>query len=263
MTPARFAGRVALVTGASSGIGAALAWELAREGAAVILAARRRDRLDALVAAIAAESGRALAVSCDVTRDGELERAVEAAREIFGRLDLAVANAGLVVTGELADLTLADWRRQFEVNVLGVVRTARAALAELSGTRGCLAVIGSASGHIARPGLGAYAASKFAVRGFCDSIRPELEARGVSVVLINPGRVATEIDGGAPRPAPFALTAEAAARRIARAIAARRREATISAPARLALLAHRHVPGAAAVLPRLARRLARARERQD
>lgn len=250
---ARFAGKVALVTGASSGIGAALAREFARQGAAVVLLARRADRIAALAAELTDAGGRALAVPCDVTRDGDLEQAVATAVAELGRLDVVVANAGFGVAGRFADLALADYRRQFETNVFGVLRTARATLAELTRTRGTLALVGSVAGYLSAPGSSAYAMSKAAVRSLAGALRGELAPRGVAVVLITPGFVDSEIrrvdnrgtfHPGAREPVPawLRMPAEAAARRIVRAIARRRREAVITVHGKVAVLLARHTP---------------------
>ena len=145
----RFADRVVLVTGASSGIGAELAREFAQEGADLVLTARRVPRLEEL-AEIRTLGRRALVVVCDVTQDGALERAVGQGTEAFGRLDVVVANAGFGVVGSFERLTLDDYRRQFETNVFGVLRTARAALPALRRSRGTLVIIGSVSGHVLR-----------------------------------------------------------------------------------------------------------------
>src|SRR3954468_5167452 len=163
------AGKVALITGASAGIGAALARELARDGADLVLAARREDRLRDLAREIEATGRNAIVVSCDVTRDGGVERAVAAAVERYGRLDIAIANAGFGVAGPVEALTLEDFRRQLETNVFGVLRTLYAALPELRKTRGQFVVVGSVAGHVPTPATSAYM-SKFAVRGFAESI---------------------------------------------------------------------------------------------
>src|SRR2546426_1088801 len=162
---ATFRGQAALTPGASSGIGEALAREFARRGAALVLAARRTDRLDRLVAELTAGGARAVAVRCDVTVDGEPEQAAAAARERFGRLDVVIANAGFGVVGPFALLTLDDYRRQFETNVFGVLRTLKATLADVRRTRGRIAVIGSVSGHIATPGSSPYATREVVVTG--------------------------------------------------------------------------------------------------
>ena len=134
----RFAGQVALITGASSGIGAALARELARQGADVALVARRADRLAVVAREIEDLGRRALVVTADVRVDGDVERAVTATQTTLGRLDVVVANAGFGVVGQVERLTLDDYRRQFETNVFGVLRTVQAALAPLRASRGRL-----------------------------------------------------------------------------------------------------------------------------
>ena len=248
-----FTGRIALVTGASSGIGAALARELARQGAAVVLFARREDRLREHAAAIARDGGRALVVAGDVTRRADLDRAVAAAHAGFGRLDVAVANAGFGVSGTLEGLSTDDYRRQFDVNVFGVLDTIYATLPDLVATGGTLAIVGSVVGHVAPPGNSPYTMSKFAVRALADALRPELAPRGVAVVQITPGFVASEIRlherPGRPRseardpvPAWLVMPAETAARKIARAIARRRRELVLTGHGKLALLLDRFAP---------------------
>ena len=247
------AGKVALVTGASAGIGAALARELARDGADLVLAARREDRLRDLAREIEAMGRRAVVVACDVSRDGELERAVAAAVERFGRLDIAVANAGFGVAGRLAELGLDDFRRQLETNVFGVLRTVYAALPELKKTRGQVVIIGSVAGHVPTPGTSAYATSKFAVRGLAESIHDELAADGVSVTLVSPGFVESEIrrvdnrgmlHEEAPDPIPgwLRMPTDRAARTIARAIRRRRREVIVTAHGKALVWLYRHAP---------------------
>ena len=190
---ATHAGKVALITGASAGIGAALARELARDGADLVLAARREDRLRDLAREIETTGRNAIVVGCDVTRDGDLERAVAAAVERYGRLDIAIANAGFGVVGPVEELRLDDFRRQLETNVLGVLRTLYASLPELRKTRGQFVIVGSVAGHVPTPATSAYCMSKFAVRGFAESIHDELAASGVSVTLVSPGFVDSDI----------------------------------------------------------------------
>jgi short-subunit dehydrogenase len=258
-----FDGQVALVTGASSGLGEALARELARRGADVALFARRGDRLDALASALRAGGRRALPITGDVTRDGDLERAVAQTVAELGRLDVLVANAGFGVVGGLETLALDDYRRQFETNVFGVLRTIYAGLAELSRTRGRLVIVGSVSGHVAVPGGSPYAMSKFALRALAEALDGELHGRGVSVTLASPGFVRTEfheVDNrgvrhpGARHPAPdlVRMPAARAARIIVRAIARRRREVVVTALARITVALHRLLPGVWAWLVRSA-----------
>ena len=136
---------------------------------------------------------RALVLACDVTRDGELERAVAQARDALGRIDVVVANAGFGVVGRVDRLTIEDYRRQFETNVFGVLRTIYATLDDLKRTRGRLAILGSVSGHLATPGGSPYAMSKFAVRALAEALRNELSPAGVAVTLLSPGFVESEI----------------------------------------------------------------------
>ncbi len=249
----RLTGKTVLITGASSGIGAALARECASRGASVALLARRAERLDALADEIRSGGGRAFPFVCDVTRDGDLERAVAASTAEFGGLDVVVANAGFGVAGRFAELALADYRRQFETNVFGVLLTARAALDELTRTRGVLAIIGSVAGYVAAPGASAYAMSKAAIRALAAALRGELAPRGIGVVLITPGFVASEfrqvdnrgvLHPGARDPAPawLVMPAEKAARRIAGALAGRRRELIVTAHGKVAVALARYTP---------------------
>jgi len=250
----RFAGNAVFITGASSGIGAALAREFAREGADVALAARRTDRLEALAAEIGKSGRRAVVTPCDVTRDGDLERAAEQARAALGKLDVVVANAGFGVTGKLETLSIDDYRRQFETNVFGVLRTVYATLDDLKTTRGRLVLIGSVSGHVAVPGSSAYSMSKFAVHGLAAALGHELAPYGVAVTLISPGLVESEIGqvdnsgvwrAQAPRrpiPASIVMATPTAARKIVRAVARRRREAVVTGLGKAAVALQRHLP---------------------
>ena len=250
----RFAGSVVFITGASSGIGAALSLEFAREGADVVLVARRRDRLESVAAGIGAIGRRAVVAPCDVTREGDLERAAAAGRAAFGKLDVVVANAGFGVTGILERLSLDDYRRQLETNVFGVLRTVYATLDDLKKSRGRLVVIGSVSGYIALAGSSPYSMSKFAVRALADSLGHELAEHGVSVTLISPGFVESEIrqvdnrgilrtEKLAPRiPAPMVMATPTAARKIVGAVARRRREVVITALGKVSVFLHRHAP---------------------
>jgi short-subunit dehydrogenase len=248
-----FEGRVAFITGASSGIGAALARELAREGAAIALAARRTERLEILARELQVHGHRAVPLACDVTRDGDLESAVAQARAALGPIDIAVANAGFGVVGPVESLDLKDFRRQFETNVFGVLRTAKASLAALAASRGRLAIVGSVAGHIATPGSSPYAMSKFAVRALAEALGHELAAEGVSVTLVSPGFVESELrrvdnagvlHADVPESVPrwLVMPTDRAARQIVRAIAHRRREAVITGHGKVGVFVQRHAP---------------------
>jgi len=253
---------VALITGASSGIGEALSVELAQLGADVVLLARRYDRLQAVAERIAGRGRRALPIVCDVTSDADVRSAVTQALAAFGRLDLVVANAGFGVAARVERLLLDDYRRQFETNVFGVLGTVRATLEPLKRTRGRLALMGSVSGYVSAPGMSPYAMSKFAVRALADALREEVRSSGVSVTLISPGFVTSEIrkvdksggyhpDAVDPVSPRLQMPARVAARQIARAIARRRAEIVVTGHGKLMVLLARHAPRTMRLLTRL------------
>ncbi|HTZ75793.1 MAG TPA: SDR family NAD(P)-dependent oxidoreductase [Candidatus Aquilonibacter sp.] len=185
-----YRGKSVLITGASSGIGEELAIQLAAAGAHVVLAARRKEQLESIAQRIIGHAyPNPFVAECDVSLDGDVERAVEAAIREFGKLDIAIANAGFGVVGPLKRLSIDDYRRQFETNVFGVLRTIYAALPELEKTRGNLVINGSVAGWVASPGGSPYAMSKFALRALADSVTPELRRSGVKVTLLSPGFV--------------------------------------------------------------------------
>jgi short-subunit dehydrogenase len=245
----RFDGQVVLITGASSGIGEGLAREFALEGAHTVLVARRVERIEALAAELTTGNRRALAVEGDVTRDGDLERAVALARGEFGRLDVAVANAGILVRGGIFDLTLEDYRKHLETNTFGAIRTVIATLPALRETRGRMVLIGSLLGMVSVPGDTPYCVSKFALNGLSDGLRHELAPYGIGVTQVLSGLVRTEIYSHTPlhRPPPkwiewIALTPEQAARQIVSATHRRKRCYILPWPARVAIFMQRHFP---------------------
>jgi short-subunit dehydrogenase len=250
---ARLAGSVAFITGASSGIGAAVAREAARQGADVVLTARREERLRALSCEIEATGRRALVAACDVTREGHLEAAVSRARDVFGRIDHVIANAGFGVVGPFSELGLEDYRRQFETNVFGVLRTVAATREDLIATRGCLVIVGSVNGYVPFPRSSPYSMSKFAVHALASSLWYELRPHGVAVVLVVPGFIESEIrqvDNQGVRhpgardhvPSWLVLSSEKAARRVVRAVRRRPRMKVITGHARIAIFLQRHFP---------------------
>jgi NAD(P)-dependent dehydrogenase (short-subunit alcohol dehydrogenase family) len=250
--------KVTLITGASSGIGAALAAEFVRRGHAVALLARRTERIAALADSLTQSGGRVLAIPCDVTVDGDVERAVRHTVERFGRLDCAIANAGIGHTGKFEDMGLQDYRRVFETNVFGALRTAQASFAPLKSARGSFAAVGSVSGYFAMAGMGAYSASKYALRGFVETLAHEWRHHGIAVTHIAPGFVSSDLrvtgndgqvrDGGKdPVPPWLVMPAAKAARQIADAIQKRRREVIITGHGKAVVFVARH---AQAVLSR-------------
>ena len=193
-------GTVALVTGASSGIGAATASALAAHGAAVALAARRRDRLDELAAGIKDEGGTALVLECDVTDQQQAAAAVERTATELGRLDTLINNAGVMLLGPAAGAPLEEWQRMVDLNVLGLLYCAHAALPHLrraaaDGPRQVADMVNlsSVAGRFARTGNGVYALTKFGVGAFSESLRQELAKQYVRVSLVEPGATATEL----------------------------------------------------------------------
>jgi NADP-dependent 3-hydroxy acid dehydrogenase YdfG len=195
--PNTLEGTVALVTGASSGIGEATATVLAEEGASVALVARRRDRLEALAERI---GGKPLVVEADVTVQAEAARAVATTMEERGRLDILVNNAGVMLLGPIVDAPVEEWQRMVNLNVLGLLYCTHAALPHLlsaaeADPRGVADVvnISSVAGRVARLNSGVYNATKHGVGAFSESLRQEVTARHVRVTLIEPGATATEL----------------------------------------------------------------------
>jgi NADP-dependent 3-hydroxy acid dehydrogenase YdfG len=189
----RLAGRTALVTGASSGIGRATALALAEAGARVAVGARRRDPLVALAARIEEVGAGALPLDLDVTDEAACRRAVEQTVEELGGLDILVNNAGLMLLGQVEGADTEDWRRMVDTNLLGLMYMTHAALPHLLERRGSVVQLSSSSGRVARPGSAVYSASKFAVNAFSESLRQEVTARGVRVIVVEPGVVETEL----------------------------------------------------------------------
>jgi short-subunit dehydrogenase len=251
-----FKDKAALVTGASSGIGQELAWQLGQSGAKLTLAARRLALLENLAERIASTgTPRPLVANCDVTRDGDVERAVAESVRQWGKLDVVIANAGFGVVGTLKSLSLDDYRRQFETNVFGVLRTIYAALPEIEKTRGNVVIIGSVAGWAATPGGSAYAMSKFAVRALANSITPELRLAGVKVTLVSPGFVVSNIRhvdnqgtlrAGAkdPIPAWLPVSTSKAVRQILKAVAQGKREEIVTGHGKILVVLERFAPWA-------------------
>lgn len=246
--------KVVLLTGASSGIGEALAREFAGRGARLVLLARRTARLEALARELDPTGIRVAVQACDVTFDGDNERGVELALQRFGRIDIAIANAGFGVVGRFEKLTPDDYRRQFETNVFGVLRTARACLESLKVTRGSLVVMGSVAGHVCMAGASPYGMSKFALRAWANAVHSELHRAGVTVTLISPGFVSSEIrkidnhgalhqDARDPIPDWLRMPADVAARKMARGILRRKRELIVTGHGKAAVLLGRLSPG--------------------
>jgi NADP-dependent 3-hydroxy acid dehydrogenase YdfG len=193
-------GTVALVTGASSGIGEAIARALAAQGATVGLAARREDRLDALASDIRAAGGTAVAFPADITAAGEAERLAVRAVARLGRLDTLVNAAGVMLVGPALDAPAEEWQRNVDLNVSALLRLTHAALPHLVAAarqqaRGVadLVNISSVAGRQAIGGAAVYSMTKFGVTAFSEALRQELAAVHVRVSTVEPGAVATEL----------------------------------------------------------------------
>jgi NADP-dependent 3-hydroxy acid dehydrogenase YdfG len=193
-------GTVALVTGASSGIGAATAATLAAHGAAVALAARRRERLEELAASINDQGGTALVLECDITDQRQAAGAVERTAAELGRLDTLINNAGVMLLGPVVGAPLDEWQQMVDLNVLGLLYCAHAALPHLlraaeSGPRQVadMVNISSVAGRAARNGNGVYSLTKHGVGAFSEALRQEVAKRYLRVSLVEPGATATEL----------------------------------------------------------------------
>ena len=192
-------GAVALVTGASSGIGEATARAFAAQGAAVALVARRADRLETLAGEIELASGKAVTIEADVSDRAQAEEAVARAAKELGRLDVVVNNAGVMLLGPIVDAPVEEWEQMVEVNLLGLLYVSHASIPHLleaaQGERGVadLVNVSSVAGRIVRAGSGVYNATKHGVGAFSESLRQEIAGRQVRVSLIEPGAVATEL----------------------------------------------------------------------
>lgn len=250
----RFDGKTVWITGGGSGLGREMAFEFARRKAKVVVSGRRLERLQETVAEIERLGGSAHAIACDVTQEESIREAVAEIIEHYGQLDVAVANAGFSVAGRIEKLNADDWRRQLDTNVTGLALTAKHSLPALRETNGRLVLIGSVAGVVAAPGVGAYHASKYAVRAIGQVLAMELEGSGVSCTTIQPGFVRSEIaqvdnagefhsDRKDPRPQQLMWDTDRAAAVIVNAIAARKREFTFTGHGKAAAFLGQHAPG--------------------
>lgn len=192
----KLAGKVALVTGASSGIGEATALALAGEGAVVVAAARREDRLAGLVDRISTAGGTAHALKLDVTDEAAVEQAMGSINASLGRLDILVNNAGVMLLGPIQGADTDDWRRMVDTNIMGLLYCTHAALPIMKSQQsGHIVNISSVAGRTARAGVGVYNATKWAVCGFSEALRQEALKDRIRVTVVEPGAVLTELQG--------------------------------------------------------------------
>lgn len=195
-------GKVAIVTGASSGIGEATALALAAEGAKVALVARRADRLSNLVQRISESGGQALPIVADVVDDTQAHEMVQKAKEQFGRVDILINNAGVMLNGPIEGADTEDWRRMVNTNVLGLMYATHAALPIMKAQgEGHIVNISSVAGRVAQAGSAVYNATKWGVGGFSEALRQEVHKDKIRVTIIEPGAVATELTEHITNPA--------------------------------------------------------------
>lgn len=219
-------GSIMIITGASSGIGAATARELARRGATVVLAARRLDELQALAHSIQQAGGHALAVATDVSNADEINRLVQTTIDTYGRIDVLINNAGINAGYTAANVDDGYLERIVAVNLLGPIRCARAVIPHMQRQGGGLIInVGSIAGEVATNSL--YAATKFGLRGLSDALRRELRHDRIKIVLVAPGFIRTPLTTGVKLPMPGP---EAVAHTIARVIERPRRRAIVPWP---------------------------------
>ncbi len=249
-----FANQIVWITGASSGLGKGLALEFASLGATVAISARRMDLLDQVVKEIEARGGKAKAYFCDVLDSESIESCVSQIVKDYGKLDIAVANAGYGVLGKIEELSEADWSRQLAVNVTGLALTCKFALPHLRKTKGRMALIGSVAAFVPNPGTGAYGASKAAVHNMGESLQVELKGSGVSCTTIHPGFVESNItridnegnfhpDRQDPRPANLMWTTEKAAQVMVKAIERRKKVFVFTGHGKVLVFIAKFFPG--------------------
>ena len=187
-------GKVVVITGASSGMGAAAARHLAALGASVVLGARRVERLEALAGEITGAGGKALAVETDVTDRAQVQRLVNSAVESFGRIDVLINNAGIMPLSPLERLKVDEWDRMIDVNLKGVLYGIAAALPYMKEQKsGHIINLSSVAGHKVFGGSAVYSATKFGVRALSEGLRMEVKPYGIRTTIISPGAVQTEL----------------------------------------------------------------------
>lgn len=186
--------KTVLITGASSGIGRALALAMAEKGYDMALFGRREDRLAALKSEIELGTGRQVIIrSCDVRDSAAMKKEIDQAARKLGRLDVAAANAGYTIAGRFESLTAEDYRNIFETNFIGMLNTLYPSLPYLKESKGTVIVVGSILGEFGILDRSAYASTKFALRGFYESVRYEFKEMGISFLFAEPGFVSTEL----------------------------------------------------------------------
>lgn len=246
-------GKTVIITGASSGIGKALAEKYAQEGSRLVLAARSIDKLEEVAAGIRARGGAAITVATDVTSYADCERMVAAALSAFGSVDVLINNAGISMRALLKDADIAVIEQVMAINFNGTVYATKAALPALVASKGSIIGISSIAGYVGLPGRTGYSASKHAMHGFLDAVRIELRGAGVHVMVACPGFTASNIrntalgaDGKSQKENPLdesrLMPAEEVADIIYRAALRRRRSVTMTTQGRLLVFLNKWLP---------------------
>jgi NADP-dependent 3-hydroxy acid dehydrogenase YdfG len=195
-------GKVVVITGASSGLGAATARLLSEQGALLALGARRKDRIDALADELSSELGKTIAVQMDVTQRDQVKSLVDTAVKEYGRIDVMINNAGLMPQSLLESLKVDDWDRMIDVNIKGVLYGIAAALPYMKEQKaGHIINVSSVAGHKVGPGGAVYSATKHAVRALSEGLRQEVKPYNIRTTVISPGVVATELPDSVTDPA--------------------------------------------------------------
>lgn len=231
--------KIVVITGASSGIGKALAYEFGNKGAIVVLAARNHDKLNEIVVDLNKRGIQAMDVKTDVTVENDCRQLIEKTIEKFGRIDVMINNAGISMRALFIDLKLDVMRKLMDTNYWGTVYCSKFAIPHLLKTNGSLVGVISIGGFIGMPGRSGYAASKFAVRGFLDTVRVENRKTGLHVLLAAPGFTTSNIrmaaltadgspQGETPRDEEHMMSAEAVAHHIYKAVIQRKRQLVLT-----------------------------------
>ena len=249
----RFKNKVVWITGGGSGLGKAMALEFAREGAMVAVSGRRENNLNDTVREIERNNSKGLAIQCDVCKEDEIIDAVSQIVNSFGRLDVTIANAAVPMTGKVEDISQEEWRRIYDINVIGLAMTVKQTLPELRKTNGRIVLVGSAGSMLASQNYIAYTSSKYAMRAIGQTLSIDLYKSGVTCTNIYPGYMSTEfaqIDNNGKISSSkqkwdnaFTWTAEKSAKDCVAPIYKRKREYVLSGFGKIFAWLGRHFPG--------------------
>lgn len=243
-----FQNKVIVVTGASSGIGAASCAEFAKRGATLVLVARRREKLDSLQEQLAKYGVTTMVVACDVSQKAQVEEMCKSVIERFGRIDVLVNNAGFAIYGPVSDLTVDEIESHMATNYFGMVYCTKNFLPKMLEQRsGHIVNVASVAASFGLPGIASYCASKFAMLGFSEGLSHELRGTGVGITVVSPIMVRTSFFDhrsfkSMPKYSPTALSAETVARAVVSAASSRRLEVIVPSLVRLAVWAKHTMP---------------------